>query len=782
MEPSTPKEVKAKTPSKKEDQGFLAFSNKVALGGMAVCAAEFVFNPIPMLYPLAESVFPTLALYWGVINGTPWAWKHRRKIGSGLLASMSLLRRGGKGIATVIPAVPVAEAVPGEAKASLLSPFKKQGGGWETELPHPLSELPKNPRPQASKPMSPDWASELISDALKLAGFVFEENVEILDIKSGPTLQQIIFSLPPKVQFTALVKKMEDIKIHLGIEDGFTIMKPGQGYKSAAGFTIPHEERTYVYLRDLAQAFVEYAEHAEIPFILGRDIVGTPRFADVAKLPHMLVAGETGSGKSVGINTIITSIKCVRTPDQVQFILVDPKGVELGMYNGSPYLREPVITVMEEVPDVLDRIVEEMESRYGRLMQVGVRNIKEFNDRMQQTGGEPMPYVVIIIDEFADLKDVSDGDVIDHFVGRLAQKARAAGIHLILGTQSPRASIIKGVVKANIPARICFKVSGGIEYQIAMNSDKERYPGLLGKGDGIAKIDGNGKFRFQAAAIGSDSESTAFIELLTKRSRNQERTVTVSPGIVKQPPKPPIEPVFPALASSRWQVEEEEEAYPAVNLSKPPVSEPKKESVMDPNKAPTFLRSSSPVVMVEEEKEEEMGDDTLERDSQPDELPEEEKEREVDLLQKESKIDPELLKQAVELAEQLGGLAPIRLEKRLKIPMSASIEIMKWMKEKGLLGDYDEELGMPIYIGGGSSSKLSDEDLQHQMKRFICEQRRVNTGQLRQEFGVRRQKVSDTLKVFVQEGFLEAVGSRPDYQIAWDEEEIEDFMNDEPSF
>lgn len=751
-----PTKTSKQTTKSENGQGFLAFSNKVSLGGMAACAAIFVFNPLPALYPLAVSLFPGLVLYWSVMNGTPLAWKHRRQIGRMLVALFLLVRRGGKSVVTAIPSIPSTEGTEIEKKG-LLSVLKKPEGGWDAQLPHPLSELPRNPKSDVSKPISKEWASEQISDALRLANFVVEDDVQILDIKSGPTLQQIIFSLPPKIQFTMLLKKLEDLKIHMGYEEGFTIMKPGPGFKSAAGFTLPNEKRSFVYLRDLAPAFLDYEKEAEIPFVLGRDIVGNVRFSDIAKLPHVLIGGETNSGKSVFINLVITSIMCVRTPKQVEFVMIDPKAVELNIYNGSPYLRMPVVTDMQRVPLVLDKLAAEMDKRYETMMHANVRNISEYNAKMRKENKEEMSYIVIIIDEFKDLKDVGDGKLIDHFVGRITQKARAAGIHLLLGTQSPRASVLGGAVKANIPARICFKVSGGLEYGIVMNNDGEKYPNLLGYGDGMAKLGDGSKFRFQSAAIGNDGESTEFIMLLKRRSAKKQTN--------KQDANDHFDHEMsssPAY-SSRWVVEEEETFETPKIDAKPSSLIVQKSNSIVPE---SWVHSEDEIDSIEDQ--DEIEDETLHEDSQPDELPEDD----------EEEVDQDLLQQALTLAQLRGGLSASLLEKNLHIPYSQSIELMKSMKDQGILGEYDDELGMLAYNSEPTISIQSEEELKTHIQIFICRNRRINTTELHKQFNIRRQRVSDTIKILVQEGMLEVISSKPEYRIAWSEEQIETFLEE----
>lgn len=770
------KETKPSRKSKSNQQdelSFREFSNRVAGFGLLLSAVVMIWNPLPFLVPLVDAIFLPLLLYWLALNGLPFAWKHRRKIGKSLVFVMWWIGKK----KPHLPTLSIPTTIPG------LSPQTRTAlpakSGWEGPLPAPFDGLPVNQNRLSSPPMKFDDASDFISEGLRLAGFNVEENVTVLDITSGPTLQQVSVQLPPKIQLTQIIKQQDNLANHLDIETGLDIFKPN--FKSSVAFTIPHEQRSFVYLRDLAEDFIAYAKNAALPMIIGKDLAGNPKFCDLATLPHLLIAGETGSGKSVGINGMTTSMMMVRSPEEVQYLMIDPKMVELSVYNGSPHLMRPVITNMEEVIEALDEIVEDMDIKYSFLMDEGVRNIVEYNKIMASRNQPLMKYTVVIIDEFSDLKDTV-GDAVDLFIKRLVQKARAVGIHLILGTQSPRADVITGIIKANIPGRICFAVSGSLEYQITMNSKGESYPMLMGKGDGMAKLNGKKKFRFQSAAIGNDSESTDYIRKLKKYALHQTRNdlFAMDTGHVEVTSEP-----------DSWDQEKDEEDVPVVEKSKPislkqsPVAAIPIQKKLDV--LPVQVNSSSieqphqevqtdAYVELETDEEEELNTGIIVYSasrsgmSQPDPTLKQEIENE--------RFDSRtpLMRQALAIAEEMGGLSMTLLESRLKIKMSQAIQILKSLQEQGLLGPMDSDSNLMPYFSG-EDVKLTQEDVYNQMKLMIAREGVVNTSKIRDSIKVRRQRISDTLKRLVDEGFLEITSKRPDYRLAWDEEEVQEYLD-----
>lgn len=281
---------------------------------------------------------------------------------------------------------------------------------------------------------------------------------------------------------------------------------------------MPNKETKSVYLRTVLESDAFRKHPSKLAFALGEDITGNPIVADIAKMPHLLIAGATGSGKSVCINTLITSILYKADPKEVKLLLVDPKVVELSVYNGIPHLLIPVVTDPKKASAALNWAVREMLERYNDFAACGVRDIKGFN-AMKEEKGEPaakMPQIVIIIDELADLMMAAPGEVEDS-ICRLAQMARAAGMHLIIATQRPSVDVITGVIKANIPSRLAFAVSSGIDSRTIL--DMVGAEKLLGKGDMLFYPSGQSKpSRIQGAFV-TDKEVEQIVDFLRKSSR-----------------------------------------------------------------------------------------------------------------------------------------------------------------------------------------------------------------------------------------------------------------------
>ena len=314
----------------------------------------------------------------------------------------------------------------------------------------------------------------------------FGVNVTITDITQGPTITRYELQLEPGVKVNKILSLTDDIKLNLAATD-IRIEAPIPG-KAAVGIEVPNKESSPVYLRDLLET-KEFQQHkSNIAFGVGKDIAGKATVVDIAKMPHMLIAGATGSGKSVCINTLIMSILYKAHPDDVKLIMIDPKVVELQVYNGIPHLLNPVITDVKKAPNALQGSVAEMLDRYSKFADMNVRNIEGYNQMIEtmKANGEDnvppkMPQIVIIVDEFADLMMSGDKNKVEEAICRLAQLARAAGIHLILATQRPSVDVITGLIKANMPSRIAFSVSSGVDSRTIL--DMNGAEKLLGKGD-----------------------------------------------------------------------------------------------------------------------------------------------------------------------------------------------------------------------------------------------------------------------------------------------------------
>lgn len=360
--------------------------------------------------------------------------------------------------------------------------------------------------------------SEMIENAKKLESTLksFGVDAKVIQISKGPTVTRYELSPSQGVKVSKIVNLADDIALNLAAS-GIRIEAPIPG-KAAVGIEVPNKETQSVYMRTLLESDAFKEHPSKLAFALGQDIAGNAVVTDIAKMPHLLIAGATGSGKSVCINTLITSILYKADPREVKLLLVDPKVVELSVYNGIPHLLIPVVTDPKKASSALNWAVREMLQRYNDFAAHGVRDIKGFNKMMEEKGEEKgkMPQIVIIIDELADLMMAAPGEVEDA-ICRLAQMARAAGMHLIIATQRPSVDVITGVIKANIPSRLAFAVSSGIDSRTIL--DMVGAEKLLGKGDMLFYPSGQSKpSRLQGAFV-TDQEVEAIVDFLKKSSR-----------------------------------------------------------------------------------------------------------------------------------------------------------------------------------------------------------------------------------------------------------------------
>lgn len=343
----------------------------------------------------------------------------------------------------------------------------------------------------------------------------FGVEARVINVSAGPTVTRYEVSPSQGVKVSKIVNLADDIALNLAAS-GIRIEAPIPG-KAAVGIEVPNKETKSVYLRTVLESDAFRKHPSKLAFALGEDITGNPIVTDIAKMPHLLIAGATGSGKSVCINTLITSILYKADPKEVKLLLVDPKVVELSVYNGIPHLLIPVVTDPKKASAALNWAVREMLERYNDFAACGVRDIKGFN-AMKEEKGEPeakMPQIVIIIDELADLMMAAPGEVEDS-ICRLAQMARAAGMHLIIATQRPSVDVITGVIKANIPSRLAFAVSSGIDSRTIL--DMVGAEKLLGKGDMLFYPSGQAKpSRIQGAFV-TDKEVEQIVDFLRKSS------------------------------------------------------------------------------------------------------------------------------------------------------------------------------------------------------------------------------------------------------------------------
>ncbi len=321
----------------------------------------------------------------------------------------------------------------------------------------------------------------------------------ITHISSGPVVITYEFEPAPGVKVSRITALSDDIALAMSVASVRVIAPiPGKG---VVGFEIPRRDREMVVFKQLVDDPMFKGSDADLNIAIGQDVNGKPYFADLAKMPHVLIAGTTGSGKSVAINTIICSLVYNHSPDYVKFIMIDPKMVELSIYDDIPHLAAPVVTDTKIAAKVLRNVVKEMEQRYALLKDSRAKSITSYNAKAENSGLDKLSYLVVIVDEFADLMMVA-GKEVEQSVIRLAQMARAVGIHLILATQRPSVDVITGIIKANMPSRLGFKVSSKVDSRTVI--DRQGAEQLLGNGDSLFIMSGREPIRLHGSFISED--------------------------------------------------------------------------------------------------------------------------------------------------------------------------------------------------------------------------------------------------------------------------------------
>ena len=423
------------------------------------------------------------------------------------------------------PAVSTSVANPVSNTASAAAVGNLSKTSIEIQPPPPPYILPSlHLLSKKVKVMSETLNQEIAANARILGETLanFKVKASILNACHGPAVTRYEVKPAPGVKVSKITGLADDIALNMAASAVRIEQIPG---KAAIGIEVPNQELESVQLREVLENPAFAAAKSRLTVGLGKDISGQAIFADLAKMPHLLVAGATGSGKSVCINTLITSILFKAKPTEVKFILIDPKMVELSVYNDIPHLMVPVVTDAKKAASVLNWAVQEMEKRYGLIAQAGVRNMDGYNKQFEEETEKKLPSIVIIIDELADLMMVAPHDVEDA-ICRIAQKARAAGIYLVLATQRPSVNVITGVIKANIPSRISFAVTSQIDSRTILDASGAEK--LLGKGDMLFKPqEANKATRIQGAFV-SDKE----VELLVEYIKSQGHKVEANQEII----------------------------------------------------------------------------------------------------------------------------------------------------------------------------------------------------------------------------------------------------------
>ena len=423
--------------------------------------------------------------------------------------------KNGKPVASA-PRLPEAEAESAPAAASLRgSIFPRILGGDQVWRLPPVSEILEEATEQELSQFEIRERVKIIEETLASFGVP----AKVVEVNQGPSITQ--FGVEPgyierrdtngrasraKIKVSKIANLSDDLSLALAASP-IRIEAPVPG-RSMVGIEVPNSEIALVALRTVLDSDLFQKIKGPLPIALGQDVAGVPYATDLAGMPHLLIAGATGSGKSVCVNAIIASLLCTRTPDEVQFIMIDPKMVELTAYNGVPHLRAPVVIELERVVGVLNWATREMESRYKQFNRARARNIEAYNQMLVQKRDKPLPYIVVVIDELADLM-MAAPDEVERSICRIAQMARATGIHLVIATQRPSVDVVTGLIKANFPARISFAVTSQVDSRVIIDTTGAEK--LLGRGDMLFMAPDSSKLARLQGCYVSDKELSALV-------------------------------------------------------------------------------------------------------------------------------------------------------------------------------------------------------------------------------------------------------------------------------
>jgi S-DNA-T family DNA segregation ATPase FtsK/SpoIIIE len=488
--------------------------------GLGQLLVSALGTPGAVVVLVALLVVSLLMLFGSSLGGM---WKTLSDLGRQLWAQRESIRSN---IPWRRPSMPTITSLPAATSQPARQPgepigrppgsvFPRIVGGEQTWSLPPIDEILTTLTEQELSQTEIRERVRIIEDTLAS----FAVPAKVVEVNQGPTVTQ--FGVEPgylerrsndgrvnraKIKVSKIANLSNDLALALAAAP-IRIEAPVPG-RSIVGIEVPNSDVALVGLRTVLESDAFREIRGPLPIALGQDVAGNPITTDLAVMPHLLIAGATGSGKSVCINSIIASLLCTRTPDEVQFIMIDPKMVELTTYNGIPHLRAPVVIELERVVGVLNWATREMDTRYKDFHRARARNVEAYNQQLMAKGKKPLPYVVVVIDELADLMMVAP-DEVERAVCRIAQMARATGIHLVIATQRPSVDVVTGLIKANFPARISFSVTSQVDSRVIIDTggaDK-----LLGRGDMLFMAPDSSKLvRLQGCYV-SDSELTALV-------------------------------------------------------------------------------------------------------------------------------------------------------------------------------------------------------------------------------------------------------------------------------
>lgn len=580
------------------------------------------------------------------------------------------------------------------------------------------------------------WTLPVISEILEPgtdqdpSGAMIREQVEIIEhtlesfgapatvveINQGPTITQ--FGVEPsflemrggkrtKVKVGKIASLADDLTLALHAQSiRIQAPVPGKGY---VGIEVPNPAKALVSLRDVMETAAFGKLKSPLRIGLGQDVAGQPIVADLAGMPHLLIAGATGSGKSVCVNAIIASLLLLNTPDQLKLVMVDPKRVELTGYNGIPHLAAPVVVEMDKVIGVLQWAMREMDNRYKMFAEVGARNIVDYNGKAKRNKSiEPLPYIVIIVDELADLMMLSPEET-ERGITRLAQLARATGMHMVIATQRPSVDVVTGLIKANFPARVAFAVASSTDSRVILDSTgAER---LLGQGDMLYQSpDAAAPVRSQGCYV-SDGELNKLIgywqtarrfNVISTAESVQPKPVdipsqpvgTAPPPVVRTPAeKPAAPPTKPTSIDAPVVNMGKPAAKPAAAEDAPTIVNRKPTAVPEPKPEPT--RPSPPAPAKPEPKQQPLWEALQEMENE---------EPQVD-------INDDLMPEAIELVRKLNKASTSLLQRRFRIGYTRAARLIDAMEEMGIIGPPTGTSKAREVIGAdGAAAPASDDD------------------------------------------------------------------------